>query len=167
MRVDETAEKLYETYYMQVYSFVMTLAGNRDTAEEITQETFFRAMTSKHSFRGESKPLSWLCAIAKNLYTDEKRRDIRQGGEIPEEQPDDDAGPMECTEDKEQIFQIHMALHDLEEPYKEVFELRVFGELSFRQIGMIFRKTESWARVTFHRARLKLKERLEENEISM
>ena len=165
--MDETAEKLYETYYMQVYSFVMTLAGNRDTAEEITQETFFRAMTSKHSFRGESKPLSWLCAIAKNLYTDEKRRDIRQGGEIPEEQPDDDAGPMECTEDKEQIFQIHMALHDLEEPYKEVFELRVFGELSFRQIGMIFRKTESWARVTFHRARLKLKERLEENEISM
>ena len=163
--VDETAEKLYETYYMQVYSFVMTLAGNRDTAQEITQETFFRAFTSINTFRGDSKPLSWLCAIAKNLYTDEIRRNARQGGELPEDRPDDDPGPEACTEDKEQIFQIHVALHDLEEPYKEVFELRVFGELSFRQIGMIFRKTESWARVTYHRARLKLKERLDNHEI--
>ena len=64
MTVDDAVEKLYETYYMQVYSFVMTLAGNRDTAQEITQETFFRVMTAKQPFRGDAKPLSWLCDIA-------------------------------------------------------------------------------------------------------
>ena len=67
--------------------------------------------------------------------------------------------------DSETSFRIHMLLHDMEDPYKEVFELRVFGELSFAQIGSIFRKTESWARVTYHRARLKLKERMDNNEI--
>ena len=66
--------------------------------------------------------------------------------------------------EKDDSFRVHMALHALEEPYREVFELRVFGELSFAQIGRIFRKTENWARVTFHRARAKLKERMENDE---
>ena len=165
MTVNEAVEKLYETYYVQVYSFVMTLAGNRDTAQEITQETFFRVMTSKQPFRGDAKPLSWLCTIAKNLYTDELRRRSRQGGELPEDRPDDGPGLEESITDKDQSFRIHLALHDLEEPYKEVFELRIFGELSFQQIGQIFQKTESWARVTYHRARKKLKERLDDNEV--
>ena len=162
--MDETLERMYEACYMKVYSFVMTLAKNKDTAQEITQETFFRAMTSKQKFRGESDQLSWLCAIAKNLYTDELRREQRHGGELPEEMPGTGSLEQSVT-DKDQSFRIHLALHDLEDPYKEVFELRVFGELSFRQIGTIFRKTESWARVTFHRARMKLKERLDNDEI--
>ncbi|MBQ6632631.1 MAG: sigma-70 family RNA polymerase sigma factor [Ruminococcus sp.] len=165
MIVDEALGKIYETYYMQVYSFVMTLAGNKDTAQEITQETFFKVMTSKHSFRGESDQLSWLCAIAKNLFTDELRRKARNGGELPEDRPDESKSIEERLADKDMSFQIHLALHDLGEPYKEVFELRVFGELSFKQIGQIFKKTESWARVTYHRARLKLKERLDNNEV--
>ena len=53
-----------------------------------------------------------------------------------------------------------MILHELPEPYKEVFQLRVFGELAFGQIGRIFGKTETWARVTYHRARLKIQERM-------
>ena len=162
--MDETLERMYEACYMKVYSFVMTLAKNKDTAQEITQETFFRAMTSKQKFRGESDQLSWLCAIAKNLYTDELRREQRHGGELPEEMPGTGSLEQSVT-DKDQSFRIHLALHDLEDPYKEVFELRVFGELSFREIGTIFRKTESWARVTFHRARMKLKERLDNDEI--
>ena len=64
------------------------------------------------------------------------------------------------TLDRDTSFRIHLALHALEEPYREVFELRVFGELSFREIGMIFGKTENWSRVTYHRARLKLQERM-------
>ncbi len=163
--MDETMDKIYETCYMKVYSFVMTLAGNKDTAQEITQETFFRAMTSKQQFRGESQQLSWLCAIAKNLYTDELRRNKRYGGEIPEDRPDSDESFEQALADKDQTFLIHKALHELEDPYKEVFQLRVFGELSFKQIGTIFSKTESWARVTYHRARMKLKERLDNNEI--
>ncbi len=163
--MDDTLEKMYETCYMKVYSFMMTLAGNKYTAQEITQETFFKAMTSKSKFRGGSDQLTWLCAIAKNLYTDELRRNSHNGGEIPEDTPDNDQSLEQSIADKDQSFRIHLALHELGEPYKEIFELRVFGELSFKQIGIIFKKTESWARVTYHRARMKLKERLDNNEI--
>ena len=82
--------------------------------------------------------------------------------EIPEDLPDHAKGVEKTVEDQDSSFRIHMILHELEEPYKEVFELRVFGELSFREIGMIFSKTENWARVTYHRARIKLQERMEE-----
>ncbi len=68
------------------------------------------------------------------------------------------------TEDKDTALRIHLILHELQEPYKEVFQLRVFGELPFSQIGVIFQKTENWARVTYHRARLKIQERMAENE---
>lgn len=154
-------EKLYETYYMRVFSFVMTLAGDRSQAEEITQETFFRAFSKQRNFRGDSDEATWLCAIAKNLFLDEKRRHSRFG-ELPEELPDAGRSLEQAAADRDSSFRIHMALHALEEPYREVFELRIFGELSFREIGMIFQKTENWARVTYHRAKLKLQERMGE-----
>lgn len=158
----ETSQKLYETYYMRVYSFVMTLDGEKDLSEEITQETFYRAMTARQSFRGDSDEFTWLCAIAKNLFHDEMRKLARRSDAvIPEEIPDTDAGPGERAADRDSSFRIHMILHTLGEPYKEVFELRCFGELSFRQIGTIFGKTENWARVTYHRARLKIQERMD------
>lgn len=158
----ETAQKLYETYFMKVYSFVMTLAGEKDLAEEITQETFYRAMTARQSFRGNSDEFTWLCAIAKNLFHDEMRRNARRSDAvIPEEIPDSSSGLGERAADKDDSFRIHLILHSLEEPYKEVFQLRCFGELSFRQIGTIFGKTENWARVTYHRARLKIQERMD------
>lgn len=55
-------EKLYETYYMRVYSYVMTLAKKQDIAEEITQEIFFKAFTTKSVFRGDANVMTWLCA---------------------------------------------------------------------------------------------------------
>ena len=106
----ETCERLYNAYYMRVFSYVMTLSGDRHTSEEITQEAFFRAFSKSASFR------------------------------------------------------IHTVLHNMDEPYREVFELRVFGELSFSQIGTIFGKTENWARVTYHRARIKLQEKMSGSE---
>ena len=158
----QTSQRLYEAYYMRVYSYVMTLAGNKDLAEEITQETFYRAISSAEGCRGDSDESTWLCAIAKNLYYDEMRKRARHSdAEVPEEMPDTQAGPEEHALDRFDSFRIHVILHSLEEPYKEVFELRCFGELSFRQIGTIFGKTETWARVTFHRARLKIQERME------
>ena len=153
--------KLYETYYMRVFSYVMTLAGDRAQAEDITQETFFRAMARQGSFRGESDEATWLCAIAKNLYLDEKRRQSRHEP-MPEEIQDTGKGVEQAAADRDASLRIHMALHGLEEPYREVFELRVFGELSFREVGTVFGKTENWARVTYHRARLKLRERMGE-----
>ena len=151
---------LYEACYMRVFSFVMTLSGDSALSEEITQETFLRAFRNKNGFRGESDEATWLCAIARNLFLDEKRRDSRRG-ELPEDIPDHAALVDRQVEDRDSSFRIHLALHGLDEPYREVFELRVFGELSFRDIGAIFGKTENWARVTYHRARLRLQERME------
>lgn len=156
----ERNEKLYEAYYMRVFSFAMTLAGDRAQAEEITQETFFRAFSRQSAFRGEADEATWLCAIARNLFLDEKRRQGKNEP-MPEELPDTGKGVEQSAVDRDSSFRIHMALHALEEPYREVFELRIFGELSFRDISMIFGKTENWARVTYHRARLKLQERME------
>ena len=145
---------------MRVFSYAMTLAGDRTLAEEITQETFFRAFAKAGEFRNESDEVTWLCAIAKNFFFDEKRRQGKTGP-IPEDVPDTGKGVEQAAADRDSSFRIHVALHALEEPYREIFELRVFGELSFSEIGTIFGKTENWARVTYHRARLRLQERME------
>jgi len=157
----ETCERIYNAHYMRVFSYVMTLSGNRQQAEEITQDTFFRAFSSTAEFRNESDEVTWLCAIAKNRFTDEMRK---QGKTEPISDVIPAAGKSveQAAADRDSSFRIHVALHDMEEPYREVFELRIFGELSFREIGTIFGKTENWARVTYHRARLKLQERMGE-----
>ena len=159
----EAGEKLYEAYFMRVYSYAVTLSGSRQMAEEITQETFFRAMSKSASFRREADEVTWLCSIAKNLFYDEKRRE-KKTGPIVEDLPSEEKSVEQIASDRDSSFRIHLALHALEEPYREAFELRVFGELSFREIGTIFGKTENWARVTYHRARLKLQERMRVNE---
>ena len=160
---DQAWEKMYDAYYMRVYSFTMTLCGDQNLAEDVTQETFSRAMSRSASFRNESDEVTWLCAIARNLFLDEKRRQT-QTEQMPEEIPSKEKTPEQLTMDRDSSFRIHMALHALDEPYREAFELRVFGELSFREIGTIFGKTENWARVTYHRARLKLQERMNADE---
>lgn len=156
-------ENIYNQYFRDVYLFVLSLSRNETLAEEITQETFFKALKSIHQFKGNCKINVWLCQIAKNTYfsyLDQQKRF----------EPDDIA--KEATENsidktfliQEDAFRIHQALHDLDEPYKEVFTLRVFGELSFAQISQLFEKTESWARVTFHRAKQKIQNLLKEEE---
>ena len=162
----EQGTRMYEAYYMRVFSYAMTLTGDRPLAEDLTQETFIRAFAKQSTFRGESDEVTWLCAIAKNLFVDEKRRQSRNEP-FPEELPDEKKSFEQSLEDRDSSFRIHLALHDLEEPYREVFELRIFGELNFREIGTIFGKTENWARVTYHRARIKLQERMGENENGM
>ena len=159
----ETCERLYNAYYMRVFSYVMTMAGDRQTSEEITQEAFFRAFSKSAEFRNESDEVTWLCAIAKNCFVDETRR-RNKAAPIPDEMPAAGKSIEQQVTDKDSSFRIHAALHTMDEPYREVFELRIFGELSFSQIGTIFGKTENWARVTYHRARLKLQERMDEHE---
>ena len=159
----QASEKMYEAYYMRVYSYVVTISGSRELAEEITQETFCRAMTKSASFRREADEVTWLCTIAKNLFYDEKRRQ-KKTGPIPEDIEADGKSIEQISADRDSSFRVHLALHALEEPYREIFELRVFGELGFKDIGTIFGKTENWARVTYHRARLKLQERMKTDE---
>lgn len=150
-------EKVYDLYFRDVYKYVLSLSRDPDIAEEITQETFFKALKSIDSFRGQCRLYVWLCQIAKNTYltycSRQGRMELEPGGRFA-------ASMEEHLLTKESAFEIHKLLHRLPEPYKEVFSLRVFGELPFLQIGTLFGKTESWARVTYHRARMKIKEEL-------
>ncbi len=156
-------DELYNTYFHDVYLYLFSISRNESIAEEFTQETFFKAMKSIDSFRGECSVRSWLCQIAKNLYMSHCRKKSRIDEDTePEMIADDGISMEERMEDKDTAVKIHRILHDTEEPYKEVFSLRVFGELSFKQIADIFGKTESWARVTYYRAKVKIIEQLEE-----
>lgn len=154
-------EKLYNSYYMQVYSYAVALTKNPEQAEEIAQHTFVKALSSKAGYKGKSSELTWLCSIAKNLYYDELRRNQRISSLGENLHISSEVDIEQAVSDSDMAFRIHLVLHKLDEPYKEVFQLRVFGELSFSQIATIFGKTESWARVTYHRARLKIQERME------
>lgn len=150
-------QEVYDLYFKDVYKYALSLSRDPHVAEEITQETFFKALKSIDSFRGQCRLYVWLCQIAKNTYFTYMGK---QGKEEAAQEVTSGDSMEEKLLIKETAFEIHKLLHNLPEPYKEVFSLRVFGELSFSQIGELFGKTESWARVTYYRARLKIKEEL-------
>ena len=151
--------EVYELYFKDVYKYALSLSRDAHVAEEITQETFFKALKNIDSFRGQCKLYVWLCQIAKNTYFTYAGKRENAYDDEPAPTAGED-GLEEKLLQSETAFEIHRALHRLEDPYKEVFSLRVLGQLSFRQIGELFGKTESWARVTFHRAKIKIKEEL-------
>ena len=154
-------EELYQLYFKDIYLFVKALSKDEHIAEEITQETFFKAMKSIDSFKGECDIRVWLCQIAKNTYYSYCKKNNRIISEEEPERTDTEQKSIESQLiDKEDAVAIHKILHKLEEPYKEVFHLRTFGELSFKEIGEVFEKTESWSRVTYHRAKMKIIEQL-------
>ena len=158
-------EKIYSTYFNDVFRYIRRLSNNEHIAEEITADTFFKALRSIDSFRGECDIRVWLCTIARNCYFSY----LKKQGRL-ENMEDVEAlnvpGTAESIEEqlvrREDAMRIQRVLHDIPEPYKEVFMWRVYAELSFKQIGQIFNKSENWACVTYHRARKMIKERLEE-----
>ena len=160
-------EDIYKTYFKSVYLYIMQLSGNEHVAEEITSETFFKAIKSINDFRGDCDMRVWLCQIAKNCYYTH----IKKAGKVQETDfdaiqniPDPAPGLAEQLIRKEEVQRIQKVLRDISEPYKEVFMWRVFAQLSFKQIGSIFGKNENWACVTYHRARKMILGRLEEME---
>ncbi|MBQ9938967.1 MAG: sigma-70 family RNA polymerase sigma factor [Oscillospiraceae bacterium] len=158
-------EKIYKDYFNDVFLYIRRLSGDEHVAEEITGETFFKAMKAIKNFRGECDIRVWLCQIAKNCYYTH----IKKAGRYAEVE---DIEALEAAErsdsveehvlSRDEAARIRAVLHDVKDPYKEVFMWRVFANLSFKQIGQIFGKTENWACVTYHRARNMIKERLEE-----
>ena len=150
-------ENIYSEYYDTVFQYVLSLCREEVWAEEITQEAFFKALKSIDTFRGDCKLSVWLCQIAKNTFYTEAKKKQRQVDYPLEVIPIDDNYEQKMF-DKETAFEIHKVLHQLSDPYKELFWMRTFGELSFAEIGKLFGKTESWARVTYHRAKLRIKE---------
>ncbi len=155
-------EKIISEYYKDVLLYVKSLSKNDEVAEDITQDTFEKAMKSLKKFDGSTNVRAWLFKIAKNTYfTYYKRQQIYKEGEALEYAADERKPVLENLIDGEQALIIHRFLHDMDEPYKEIFNLRVFGELSFEDIAIIFGKNPNWARVTFYRAKKKVIEYME------
>lgn len=156
-----TFEEVYSTYFQDIERYLLALCKNKHLAEELTAQAFFLAMKSLSKFRGQCDIRTWLCAIAKNCFLSHLRNQ-RPTFLIDEIQISDDGVSVEDSfADKEIAMLIHRALHNLSEPYKEVFSLRVFGQLSFEDIGILFGKTQNWACVTYHRAKQKIRDKLE------
>ena len=155
-------EEVYDRYFKDVYLFLYRLSGDKYIAEDITSETFLKAIKSIDSFRGDSDIRTWLCQIGKNTYYSYLRRN-KETFDLKEDIEDKDIPTIEANlVSQEESIRIHKIKHNLKDPDKEIFSLRVFGELSFKEIGKIFGKTDNWACVTYHRARKKIKEEMED-----
>ena len=161
-------EDIYKTYFEPIYRYVLRRSGSEDTAEEVTCETFFKALRSIGGFRGECGIFTWLCRIADNCYLTYMKKKGRvvsledyansafltDGGQSVES----------AVIDRDDVRRIRRALHDLPKMYKEVFMWRVFAEMSYDEIGALFGKTANWACVTYYRAKKAIAERMEEIE---
>ena len=153
-------EMVFQNNNQFIFRFLMKLCGDVSLAEELTQETFFRAYMNMSALRNDEKITAWLCQIAKNTYFawfNEQKRNRQISQQIPVDGTPDIA---ELFEEKELADRAFSVLHALEEPYKEVFVLSVFGGLSLKDISAMFEKSESWARVTYYRAKQKIMEGL-------
>lgn len=157
-------EQVYQTYFGDVYRYLRSLCGDADLAEELTAETFTRALAGLDGYRGGCSVRVWLCQIGKNCWYSWLRKAGRErpleetAAQGPEPTGPD---PESLAADGDTAMRLHRLLHDLPDPYKEVFSLRVFGELGFAQIGSLFGKSANWACVTFHRAKQKLQDGME------
>ncbi|MCF6464420.1 RNA polymerase sigma factor [Clostridium sp. Cult2] len=155
-------EEVYYLYFREVFLYIRSLSGDENIAEEVTQQTFFKALKAINSFDGSKDIRAWLFTIAKNTYFSYYKRNKRNiGYDSLDDTPDTGVTITEHLSNEEYAFIIHQFLHTMEEPYKEVFSLRVFGELPFEKIGKLFGKSSGWARVTYHRARMKVIEYME------
>ncbi len=157
-------EEIYDRYFRDVYLYITSLSSNESIAEEITQETFFKALKSIDRFDGSKDIRAWLFTIAKNTYFSYHKKDKRLIHYDPDSQKDfPDAGItiVDHLTNEEDAFIIHQFIHSMMGPYKEVFSLRVFGELPFDKIGRLFGKSTGWARVTYYRARKQIVEYME------
>lgn len=157
-------EQIYLAHFSEVHKYVYSLCRDAHLAEEITQEAFYKAMDHLDRFDGKCKLYVWLCQIAKNTYYSYSKKQKRITSE-EEPPPQPEISIEHRLLEKETAWQLHRLLHQLNDPYKEVFSLRVFGELSFSQIGELFGKTDSWARLVFYRAKTELRRSLDEDTL--
>ena len=162
MKQMETFEQIYRAYFTDVYRYCLKLCGNADEAEELTGETFLKALQKLDSYRGECELRVWLCQIAKNRFLSEQRK--KKTEPLTDTIESNADSPERIAEQKDEAERVSEAVHRLDEPYKEVFLLRVYGEMPFENIGRLFGKTANWACVTFHRAKTKIKAELEEKQ---
>lgn len=150
-------DSIYQEYANLVFKYLYSLCHDEHMAEELTQETFYQAVKSAKRYDGMCKVSTWLCQIAKHLWYRELDKRRRKGtSQLVEEIISNEQTLDERIAQKEEILEVFKRVHVLDDVSKEIFFLRIMGELSFREIGNIFGKNENWARVTFYRAKQKI-----------
>ncbi|KPU42695.1 RNA polymerase sigma factor SigM [Oxobacter pfennigii] len=164
---NENMEALYAEYSQAVYRYLLSLCHSAQIAEELTQETFYRAILSSNRYNGNCKVSVWLCQIAKHLWYQHLRKEKNRTLPLCSISEPLTA-PLETQlMEQENCHDLYVAIHALDEPYREVVYLRALGGLTFRQIGMVLGRSETWARVTFFRAKKQLMERRQSYETEL
>ena len=155
-------EEIYQRYAKTVYHFLLARTANDNLAEELTQETFYQAIRSIDRYDERCKLSTWLCAIAKNVLLTYRRKhpDMENLEGLEAQTPQADSAENAAISQISNINLLKM-LHGLAEPYREIMYLRALGGLSFKEIGEVHGKTETWARVTFYRAKEMLRKDVE------
>ena len=158
-------DAVYRQHFRMVYQYLMSLTHQPDVAEELAQETFCQAVSSIHRYDGSCKITTWLCAIAKNQYLSYLRKHPLHEDltDTEAELPHTPAAAQEALSSAVKM-ELLQCLHQFQEPYREVIYLRVFGNLSFREIGQIMGQSENWARVMFYRGKERLRKELNKQE---
>ena len=154
----QNMDEIYEECFETVYKYLFCLTHNSDISEELTQETFYRAVKKIDTYNGKCKISVWLCQIAKHLWYNQCRKNKRI---VDTDETFDIEDPQNLEEQiiaGEEKVSLYKKMQNLDEKTREVMYLRLTGELSFKEIGEILGKTENWARVTFYRGKSKLKE---------
>ena len=160
-------EEIYKEYSKIVYNYLLSLTCDSELAEELMQETFYSAVKNINRFRNESSMKTWLCKIAKNRWID-YLKDTKKLNEIGINEIEEKFVLLNSFEEdfsnKEAVIDLYKKIHNLDEKTREVIYLRIRADLNFKEIGMIMGKTENWARVTFYRAKVKLKEEFDNEQ---
>lgn len=163
---------MYLNYANTVKRFLISLTGNFDLSEDLTQETFYQAYRSIHRFHGDCKLSVWLCQIAKHVYFDH----LKKGKHIQEVSIDNleifdlrgqEADLEEAYLVKEEIQELLFVVKQAKESYGQVFWLRAYEEMSFKEIGQILGKSENWARINYYRAKEWIRKRMMSSENNM
>lgn len=153
-------KQLYIKYEKQIYKYLFFLTGDKYVAEELTQETFYQALKSIHRFKGESKVSTWLFQIAKfSFYKYAKKNKVVYpvaDTSFFENQQIRGDTPEDIYDKKEVATNVLRAIQKLKQPQQEIIILRLYNELSFKEIGDIFNQSDTWARVNFYRAKNRL-----------
>jgi len=153
-------EKIYEEYFESIYKYLICLTHNKDIAEDLTQETFYRAVKNIDTYKENNKMSAWLCRIAKNIWYDQCRKNKKLTN-IEEQEliniPDKNLVENIVITNDKKIY-LYKKMQNLDEKSREVMYLRITGELTFKEIGDILGKSENWARIIFYRAKKNIKE---------
>lgn len=149
-------DEIYQKYARFVYRYLLSLGAGEEVAEEVMQETFFQAVRSIHTYKGESKLSTWLCAIARNQYAKYRKKN-------PGHISFDETFMAYAINDPPAQVEVFKSMQILPGNTREIMYLRIYGNLSFRQIGEVLGISENTARVTYYRAREKLRKEMEEN----